>query len=211
MKNAILDYVKNGNVENFVSITNLILDQYPKSIQDNLMNILDTHDTIRVLTYLGADEDYEENLVDGKYVLSKEEKDKGLKLLKIATIMQYTVMGIPTVFYGDECGVEGMKDPYCRPPYPWGKEDLSLLEWYQKLGDLRNHKALVNGDMKIIYAENSVLIYEREKDGDKVVVAINRSLEDFTFVLEKNMCNFETNEYLSGKVTICPGEAIVLI
>lgn len=210
MKNAILEFIKFGNLMPFVNTCNLILDQYPKSIQNNLMNILDTHDTIRALTYLGADDGFENNLDNGKYVLSAEEKDLGLARLKLASIIQYTIMGIPTVFYGDECGIEGMRDPYCRAPYPWGNEDKSLIEWYQKLGELRNHKALVNGDMNIKYAENSVLIYERVCADDKVIVVVNKSDKPFSFVLEKNMCNFFTNEYVSGKITVNSNDALVL-
>ena len=210
MKNAILEFIKYGNLNPFVNTVNLILDQYPKSIQNNLMNILDTHDTLRALTYLGGEEGFENNLDNGNYILSKEERDLGIERLKLASIMQYTVMGIPTVFYGDECGVEGMRDPYCRVPYPWGKEDKSLIEWYKKLGELRNHKALVNGDMRIRYADNSVVIYERMCADDKVIVVINKSDKPFTFVLERNMCNFFTNEYVSGKITANSNEALVL-
>ncbi|MGN0961213.1 MAG: glycoside hydrolase family 13 protein [Christensenellales bacterium] len=210
MKNAILDFVKTGNVKNFVNTTNLILDQYPKSVQNNLMNILDTHDTIRALTYLGADFNnpyYSEN---GNYVLSKDEREKGIKLLKLASIIQYTIMGIPAVFYGDEVGIEGMKDPYCRTPYPWGKENTELLEWYKMLGNLRNNKVLDDGDMNIKYAENGILIYERVKKDNKIIIVVNRSGSDFEFVLERSMCNFFTGEYVSGKLIVENDNALIL-
>ena len=99
MKNAILNFVKNGDHQGFVNIVNLILDQYPKSVQNNLMNILDTHDTLRAITYLGADfndPDYSETT---DFRLSEEEYDRGKKLLKIASILQYTVMGVPTTVF----------------------------------------------------------------------------------------------------------------
>lgn len=210
MKNAILDYVRYGNEKHFVSVVNTILDQYPKSIQDNLMNIIDTHDTIRALTFLGAEDGYEDRLIDGDYTLSKEERDRGIDLLKIATIMQYTVMGIPTVYYGDECGIEGMRDPFCRKPYPWGDEDLNVLDWYQKLGDLRKNKVLVDGDMNIKYAENSVVVYERVKGDKKIIVAINRSNEEFDFILDKTMFDYFNDNYVSGKITVPHDSAIVL-
>lgn len=210
MKNAILNFIKYGDHQGFVNIVNLILDQYPKSVQNNLMNILDTHDTIRALTFLGADENdpfYSDN---ENYSLSPEERARGIKLLKLATIMQYTVMGVPTVFYGDEAGIEGMKDPYCRTPYPWGHEDTGLIKWYEKLGNLRNNKVLIDGDMKIKYANNSVIIYERFKGDDKVIVAVNVSPDTFEFVVERNMCNYFSGEYISGKITLEPNSAIVL-
>ena len=210
MKNAILNFVKFGDHQGFVNITNLILDQYPKSIQNNLMNILDTHDTIRALTFLGADRSdscYSEN---ENYILSEEERVIGVKLLKIASIMQYTVMGVPTIFYGDEAGIEGMKDPYCRKPYPWGEEDAELIKWYKKLGELRNNKVLEDGDMHIKYADNSVIIYERVKGDNKVIVAVNKSKENFEFIVERNMFDFFTGKYTSGRINIEPDSAIVL-
>lgn len=210
MKNAILNYIKYGDERQFVNITNLILDQYPKSIQNNLMNILDTHDTVRALTYLGADHNNPEYSENAKYTLSSEEMDRGVKLLKLATIMQYTVMGIPTVFYGDEAGIEGMKDPYCRTPYPWGKENLSLIEWYKTLGNLRNNKILIDGDMKIRYAEGGIVIYERLKGDKKIIVVINRSGKDFEFILERTMCNYFTGDYVSGKLCVASDEGLVL-
>ena len=208
MKNAILEYIKFGRVESFVNIINLIKDQYPKSIQNNLMNIIDTHDTIRALTYLGM-----ENSVDNNenYKLSISERLEGIKLLKLATIMQYTVMGIPTVFYGDEVGIEGMKDPYCRSTFPWGKEDLTILEWYKNLGNLRNNKVLIDGDLNIKYSQNGILIYERVKKDNKIIVAINRSQADFEFTITKLMCNYFTGENVSGKLLLPKDDALVLV
>jgi len=211
MKNAILNFIKYGDHQGFVNIINLILDQYPKSIQNNLMNILDTHDTMRAITFLGADNSNLENFtIEGKYTLTPDEYDRGVRLLKLASIMQFTVMGIPTVFYGDEAGIEGMKDPYCRTPYPWGKENTELLEWYKKLGDLRNNKVLEDGDMKIKYANDSIIIYERSKGDKKIIVAVNMSDTDFDFVVERNMFNFLTGEYTSGRINLSPSSAIIL-
>lgn len=208
MKNAILHFIKTGDVTEFVNIVNVIKDQYPKNIQNNLMNILDTHDSSRAITILGASENVD---VNSNYLLSEDEKAEGVKLLKLATIMQYTVMGLPTVFYGDEAGIEGTQDPYCRRTYPWGKENAELLEWYQTLGNIRNNKVLIDGEMNIKYAQNGVLIYEREKDDDKVIVAINRSKETFTFSLSHAMQNFFDGKYVSGRITIAPDEAIILM
>jgi len=210
MKNAILNFIKYGDHQGFVNTVNLILDQYPKSIQNNLMNILDTHDTTRALTYLGADFSSPEYSENSNYILIEEEYDRGKKLLKLASIMQYTVMGVPTVFYGDEAGIQGTKDPFCRRTYPWGKEDTELLEWYTKLGNLRNNKILEDGDMIIKYAENSIVIYERVKNDKKIIVAVNKSQDDFNFIVEKNMMDYFTGKYINGKINLEPDSAIVL-
>ena len=210
MKNAILNFVKYGDHQGLVNIINLILDQYPKSVQNNLMNILDTHDTLRALTFLGADESNPEYHENGRYILSKEERERGIKLLKMASALQFTVMGIPTVFYGDEAGIEGKKDPFCRSPYPWENEDSELLEWYERLGQLRSNKVLEDGDLNIKYAADSVIIYERTKGDDKIIVASNASNEPFEFIVERNMFNFFKDEYISGKIIVEPDTTVVL-
>ena len=120
-------------------------------------------------------------------------------------------MGIPTVFYGDEAGIEGLKDPYCRKTFPWGEEDLTINEWYKSLGNLRNNKVFDGGDMKIKYAEDGVLIYERVKGDKKVIVAINRGKEEFEYILDKTMCNYFTCEYISGRQILGVDEAVVLV
>ena len=211
MKNAILDYVKYGNVENFVSVVNLIKDQYPVGVQNNLMNIIDTHDTKRALTILGADTNNENYSENDNYFLSTEELNKGIRLLKIASAIQYTVMGIPTVYYGDEVGVEGMKDPFCRATFPWGNENKELLDWYIKLGELRKNKVFIDGDMNIKYAEDGVLIYERVSKDKKVIVAINRSEEEFEFILDKTMCDYLGEDYVNGRITLMPDELKIFV
>ncbi len=208
MKNAILDFVKHGDVKTFVNTINLIKDQYPKAIQNNLMNILDTHDTARALTYLGLDDGInpKQNIS-----LTPEQRDRAKKLLKLATIMQYTVMGIPTVFYGDEAGLEGTGDPYCRATYPWGSEDSELVEWYKQLGELRNNPVFANGELDIKYAQDGVVAYERENGDFKAIIIINRGEKPFEFTLMRTMSNYFTNEHISGKITVPCDEALVLI
>lgn len=208
MKNAILDFVKHGDVKTFVNTINLIKDQYPKAIQNNLMNILDTHDTARALTYLGLDDGInpKQNIS-----LTPEQRDRAKKLLKLATIMQYTVMGIPTVFYGDEAGLEGTGDPYCRATYPWGSEDSELVEWYKQLGELRNNPVFANGELDIKYAQDGVVAYERGNGDFKAIIIINRGKKPFEFTLMRTMSNYFTNEHISGKITVLCDEALVLI
>lgn len=210
MKNAILNFVKNANTQEFVDVVNMILDQYPTQIQNKLMTILDTHDTMRALTYLGIKK-LENVDLSSKYILSKDERENGKKLLKIASLMQYTVMGIPTVFYGDEAGVEGMRDPYCRVPFPWGKEDIDLLEWYRLLGNLRNDEVFIDGDFSLLYAENGVVSYKREKNNKKYIIVINRSDNDFEFEAKDNMINYFTNEKLSQKLILKKDDYLVLV
>ncbi len=209
LKDGILEFVKYGSVDTFVNTISFILDQYPSEIQNNLMNILDTHDTLRAITYLGV-EDLSKINVNEQYFLSCEERKKGKELLKIASLMQFTVMGIPTIFYGDEVGLEGTKDPFCRQTYPWGKEDKDLLSWYILLGELRSKKVFDGGEFILLYAKNSVIAYKRQKGKEKIIVVINLSNSNFEFILDTPMKNYFTKQKLSGGVNLNSGDYLVL-
>lgn len=208
MKKAILNFVKYGNEQDFKNTISMILDQYPKGVQNNLMNILDTHDTARAITFLGVNRDID---YKDKCVLTTSEYDIGKQRLKMATVMQYTIMGIPTVFYGDEAGVQGTLDPYCRATYPWGKEDKELIKWYVSLGRLRQNKTLSKGEFSLLYAKDGVLAYKRQMNNQKVIVVLNRSSEPFEFDLEQKMTNyFDGNDYFE-QVLLKPNQFLVLI
>lgn len=210
MKKAILNFVKYGNVETFVEVASMILEQYPKQVQNNLMTILDTHDTMRALTYLGI-KDLKNVNTNEKYQLSDDELKAGVELLKIASLIQYTVMGIPTVFYGDEVGIEGTKDPYCRKPYLWGKENKELLEWYRNLGKLRRNEVFNGGSFEILYAKDGVLAYKRERKGKEVIVVVNRSNEEFECSLDKPMIDYFTKSKVGDYINIEPNKFLVLL
>ena len=106
-----------------------------RDVCDALMNLLGTHDTERILTVLGEgndrDFDASNELLSTKR-LTETQYRRGIALLKMAATIQYTVYGVPSLFYGDEAGLEGYHDPFCRRPYPWGRENGELLEFYQK-------------------------------------------------------------------------------
>ena len=71
---------------------------------------------------------------DGWKLISEDDYKKGVKLLKLAATLQYTLVGLPSLYYGDEAGLTGGSDPFCRGCYPWGNENSELLSFYKKLG-----------------------------------------------------------------------------
>jgi glycosidase len=92
--------------------------------------------------------------------------------------LQFTVFGIPSVYYGDEVGMEGYHDPFCRRPFPWGElEDpvrQDILDYYRRLGQLRRHPVFHGGDFAILACGPAYLAYERRRGGHRVVIAANR-------------------------------------
>ncbi|MBR3969181.1 MAG: glycoside hydrolase family 13 protein [Clostridia bacterium] len=177
--NAIINFVKHGGGEALSETVHSILENYPKCSVDTLMNHLGTHDTARVLTILGRDGSFigdrawqsGQKLTDSEYTL-------GVKRLMAAAVIQYTLPGVPSLFYGDEAGVQGYGDPFCRATYPWGNEELKLLEFYKALGRVRkNCKAFKDGDFYTVFANESAISYTRKGQNSIVFVAVNRGKE----------------------------------
>ncbi len=162
-RKAILDFVKNGNSVLFENRIYEILENYPPQVVNCLMNSISTHDTERAITFFGVENEIcAENY--GNYILSEAEYERGKRGLLLATFLQYTLPGIPSVYYGDEVGLDGFKDPYCRKTYPYGKEDLEILEFYKKLGKLRNeYREDFCFEFHTLVNDNGFLVFERGK------------------------------------------------
>lgn len=175
-RNAILDYAKGGSAYDFVNKVVPILENYPKQCMDCCMTLLGSHDTVRVLTDLGGIN------IEGwsierqrDYKLNPEQKRLAIDRLFVAAALSYTLPGIPSVFYGDEVGIEGGKDPVCRRTYPWGKENNIILSYYKKLGVMRGRMAnALIGETKLYTYEN-LLVMERGSGLDKCIVVANTS------------------------------------
>lgn len=207
MKNAIIDFVKNGDASHFASTINMVKAEYPHNIKHSLMNILGSHDTMRVMTRLMTPDNAGEIR---RHIMSEEEWEMGFKLLKIATVLQYTTVGVPTIYYGDEVGMTGGRDPFCRETYPWGEEREKILDWYIRLGKLRKRPAIYEGDLNILYNDESVLVYERRTDNDKVMVAVNRGEGEHTLTFNDKMYDLLRDREYYGEVTLAPNSYFVL-
>ena len=97
------------------------------------MNSLSTHDTERAITVMAGEPlDGKDREWQADTKLDDEHKKLGVKLLKVASAMQFTLPGFPCIYYGDEAGMEGYRDPFNRCCYPWGKENKELIEWHKK-------------------------------------------------------------------------------
>lgn len=173
LRYAILNYLKTGSAEHLREDVETLCESYPKPALDCLMNILGTHDTVRILTLLSGKE-YEDRDERAKAKLSDLERQKAKSLLKIASVLQFTLPGVPCLYYGDEAGLEGYEDPFCRMCYPWGNEDTELLAWYRSLLRARRSCiAFAGGYYRTLRAENGVYTFTRTRKGNKVLVLTN--------------------------------------
>ena len=86
--------------------------------------------------------------------------------------------GSPSLYYGDEAGMEGCKDPFNRRTYPWGRENRMLLEYFRQLGQLRKDcEVLRLGDIEFSYATDHRLCFCRRYNGKSVRIYVNRNMD----------------------------------
>lgn len=175
---AILNFVKFGNGNAFFNSVMRIVENYPPQAINVLMNHIGTHDTERAITRL-AGPDCEGQSREWQFnhnTLSDFDYLKGISMMKMASLIQFTLPGVPSVYYGDEIGMQGMKDPFNRACMDWENKNEELLKWYKRLGQIRNGaKALIDGEFVPVFCENSAIAYERISGENRILVAINNN------------------------------------
>ncbi|MDR2589436.1 MAG: glycoside hydrolase family 13 protein, partial [Oscillospiraceae bacterium] len=181
LKNAIIACVKDGDVNTLANTMASLNRKYPKNVLNSVMNIIGTHDTARILTVLSGVQ-FPDNKFDmSHFRLSGDEILLGKKRLKLAVALQFTLPGVPCVYYGDEAGMEGFIDPFNRYCYPWGNEDRELIEWYKKLSAIRKeNSAFKEGVYTLFKADDGVFAFTRGKGKKRILIAINVSGQDKT-------------------------------
>lgn len=188
LRNGVLALLIDKDAELLSDILKSIYASYPKCVCDSLMNLLGTHDTERILTVLGeAENDLSEisNRELSTRTLNEQNRKRAINALKLASVIQYTVYGVPSVFYGDEAGVEGYHDPFCRKTYPWGRECSELVEHYRKLGEIRRDNGVfADGEFCVDYASGGVIVYSRYKGDKRITVAVNASDADAYYPMD---------------------------
>lgn len=177
--NAILQYVCGGDSTAFYNTVEGIVENYPPQVVRLLMNHIGTHDTERALTVLGGPPAAgRRRSWQATQKLTEEERALGLRRLRLASLLQFCLPGVPCIYYGDEAGMEGYRDPFNRACFPWGQEDTLLLRWYQALGRLRKKLTpLKEGDFKAVRGNDDIVCFIRSHGKESLLCAVNRSRE----------------------------------
>ncbi|MBE6598424.1 MAG: glycoside hydrolase family 13 protein [Ruminococcaceae bacterium] len=201
LRDGIIAYILRGDCELFRRNTETLYRRYPKLSSDSQMNFLGTHDTVRILSMLG-DDSFEgltnEELSTRK--MTKKDRTAAIRLLKLAYGILVAVPGVPCIFYGDEVGMEGYRDPFCRKTFPWhelteGSAAEDLLSYYQRLGEIRQTEPVFNGGLfRIIEANEDFIILRRYNETDSITIIANRSDMDLSFPVDTPV-----TELISGR------------
>ena len=163
-RDAILGFLLGEHASLIMDRIETIVENYPPQVLRILMNHIGTHDTERALTVLGGEPAGSHGREwQSAHMLSPEQRETGLERMRLAAFLQFMLPGVPCIYYGDEAGMEGYRDPFNRACYPWGHEDEDLIAWYRYLGLLRQEHGdiLKDGGLRSVYAHDNVLSFER--------------------------------------------------
>ena len=160
-KNAVTDFFakKEINSSEFSDILAANRMLYMDAVTKQMWNLIDSHDTKRFLTECNDD----------------------LESMKLAVAFQFTYVGVPYIYYGDEIGMNGGDDPFNRRCMVWNeeKQNSDMLEYFKKMIKVRKeNKALIYGDYKELYCRDNVIIFERNYNGDTILVVINNNEDE---------------------------------
>lgn len=185
---ALMRYFKYADIYKLSYTIEDILREYPKGTINTLMNFTSTHDITRPLNVLGCPDEFSEhseyvwNPNNGSpefcrdFVLSEEQYKKGKDMYQAYVSALAFMPGILSIFYGDEVGVQGQGNLANRKPFPWGKEDKSLLEFFRSVGNIRiNEEFLKRADLDSLRINRDYLMFERIGDKEKALVMVNRT------------------------------------
>ena len=161
-KDAILNFFQDHDGEEFCERILTIVENYPTPVLNLVMNSISTHDTLRAITALaGPPRNSLSKDLQATYQMDWGTYQHGKYLLKMAAALQFTLPGIPCIYYGDEAGMQGYGDPFNRGCYPWGKEDQDLLSFFTTLGQMRvNHSLFANASIFFWAGRKDFILYE---------------------------------------------------
>ena len=185
-RNALLEFLLGGPGDAFREAMETLREHYPPFAFHNAMNFLGTHDTPRILTLLGVGNDSKDRDRNWRrtHRLSQAEREQALTRLELGLLVLFGFPGAPTLYYGDEAGLEGFEDPWNRRTYPWGREQQALLDLCRALGQFRRKSdALRQGDLVWGSCRGQTLSFRRAWGDQLAAVAVNAGSEAATISL----------------------------
>lgn len=179
VKESIINYLRSKEPYDLHSTLRMLLNSYPKVVLDNLMNFLTTHDTGRIFSEIKA--------------IANGDNELALTYLKIATIIMFTLPGVPSIFYGDEYGMEN-NDGSSRGCYDWKNYNNDIFKWYKKLTKIRKLPVFKDGELNILFAKNGKFIFERYSKTEHIIVLTNLKESELDINLNSSFLSLLTDK-----------------
>ncbi len=216
-RNAVTAYAMGAGAESTTKAMEKLRERYPEEAFYAMMNLVGSHDTSRILSYLdGIGDDRTDKTPAGAYPTYETTSTLAKNRQYLVAFMQFTYAGAPTVYYGDELGMVGSDDPDDRRAMEWGKGNQELVTWYATLAAIREaYPALRTGSVEAFTADANVLGYVRRNDGDALIVVANNAGSAKTVTLdlaELNVTGESLTDLITGKVyTAAEGKVTVTV
>jgi cyclomaltodextrinase / maltogenic alpha-amylase / neopullulanase len=188
-------YLKPLNAVGFADWVDYLLNLYDPAINFAQFNLLDSHDTPRFITTAGGDQ----------------------TLVKLGWLFLFTFIGAPCIYYGDEIGLSGGRDPACRGAFPWDEKewDHELRNYVRQLTTLRHsYPALRSGTYQRLYAKDNIYSFARCTEGQTIIVVINAGLESINLEIPLTGLKIEKRSlktlFGEGKAKVTEGRLLDL-
>ena len=191
-RNAVTGFAMGTDAEATTKEMEKVRERYPEEAFYAMMNLVGSHDTTRILSYLdGIGDDRNQKDLESAFPTYEKTSDLAKQRQYLVAFLQFTYAGAPTIYYGDEIGMVGADDPDDRRAFEWGKGNKELVEWYAKLAEIREtYSALRIGSVDAFVPESAA-----RSEGANVMGYVRSDAEDTLIVLANNATE-------AGKVTI---------
>ena len=217
-RDAVIGFAKGGSAQDAMNTLERIRERYPKEAFYAMMNLVSSHDTSRVLSFLdGIGDDREDKTINGAFPRYETTSDLAKQRQYLVAFMQFTYAGAPTIYYGDEIGMVGADDPDDRRAFEWGKGNKELVTWYATLAQIRNsYAALRTGTVEPFETGcDNVMSYVRGDDTDRMIVLSNNSSNEQEITIDTENLGVSASELtdlISGsRYTVSDGKVTVTV
>ena len=177
-RNAVTGFAMGTNAEETTKYMEKLRERYPEEAFYAMMNLVGSHDTTRILSYLdGIGDDRNQKDINSAFPTYEKTSWDAKQRQYLVAFLQFTYAGAPTIYYGDEIGMVGSDDPDDRRAFEWGKGNKELVTYYATLAEARDsYAALRTGSVETFNAgNNNVLAYVRRDANNEIIVLANNS------------------------------------
>lgn len=211
IRNAIIDFFKYGNAEFLCDTVNTLCRNYPPHKLNALMNFLGSHDTERITTLLGGEEDMgEPNSVLAVKRMDAQTLARTKELLKQAYLLLASLPGVPCIYYGDEVATEGYHDPFNRTTFKESSFNDEYSRFFASVNKMRKGEPLfATASARARVLSQGVLEIVREGESESLLILANMSDEAYSLNVGNSRDLLAGEEY-AGNITIGAKKAVIL-
>ena len=207
-RNAVTNFAKGTSADQTTKELEKVRERYPEEAFYAMMNLVGSHDTTRLLSYLdGIGDDRNQKDFDSAFPTYEKTSQLAKDRQYLVAFLQFTYAGAPTIYYGDEIGMVGSDDPDDRRAFEWGKGNRELVEYYARLAAIRNaYPALRTGEVMFVdQRSDNILSYTRTEGDSFLYIMSNNAAEDATRVIGYDAVDLITGVYYpAGSAILIP-------